>query len=52
MFYSSLWKWTFSDLKMHRKPIVNTSKKQDKIKKTPLVVHRLINIFLSEIKKP
>lgn len=52
MFYSSLWTCTFSDLKMHRKQIVNTSNKQDKIKKTPSVIHRSINIFLPEIKKP
>lgn len=52
MFYSTLWTWTFSDLKIHRKQFVNASNKKDKIKKIPLVVHRSINIFLPKMKKP
>lgn len=44
--------WTYSDLKMYGKQMVNTSNKKDNIKKTPLVVHRSIHIFLPQIKRP
>lgn len=47
MFDINLQIWTLSDLKVYSKQIVNTSNKKDKIKKTTLVVHRSINIFLS-----